>query len=404
MVEIRFLKPDEMPEYRNAVSFGFGDDPSSDEAALERWLAICPAETSIAAFDRGHMVATFGSYDLDLTVPGGGQVAMAGTTHVTVHPTHRRQGILTKMMRMHLDQAIERGQPSAGLWASDERIYGRFGYAPAVYGHELKVPARTVETPAIEPDLSVHPLTVEETRSVLPEIYDRQLLAVAGRLARTEPWWEARRFYEPPSRASGLTSHRFVVVERDGVGVGYLVFRLATPESWGEGTTRVIELLAADDAARRALWHFATNVDLFRNVVWWNAPIDDPLLIEADRFREISRSVLDSLWLRPLDVPAMLTTRRYERDGALVLGIHDSFGPTGGRYRLEVAGGEAACEATTDSPDVELAVEDLARLFMGGGSAFTLQRAGLVSGDPTGVRLLDELFNTRMPPHCLEVF
>jgi predicted acetyltransferase len=32
------------------------------------------------------------------------------------------------MMAMHLRQAVERGRPLAGLWASDERIYRRFGY------------------------------------------------------------------------------------------------------------------------------------------------------------------------------------------------------------------------------------------------------------------------------------
>ncbi|MGH1490305.1 MAG: GNAT family N-acetyltransferase [Acidimicrobiales bacterium] len=403
MVEIRFIESSELLDFRDATTFGFGEDPSTDEGARDRWLAINPAGTAIVAIDRGRIVATFGSYDLELTMPGGGQVRMAGTTHVTVYPTHRRQGILTKMMRMHLDQAHERGQPMAGLWASEERIYSRFGYGPAAAGHELKIPARTVDLGAPEPGITVHPLTVDQAKDSLPGIYAQQLSAVPGRLVRSEQWWEARRFYEPPSGGSS-PRQRYVVAERDGVEVGYVIFRLHVPGDWSEGRAQIVELVAVDDPARRALWNFATNIDLFRNVSWWNAPIDDPLLVEADRFREISRTVMDSLWLRPLDVVSLLTARSYERDGAITIGITDRFGPAAGRYRLEVVDGQATCEPTTAEPDAEFAVEELGRLLLGGGSAFTLQRAGLITVSPVAANTLSQIFATRLQPHCPEVF
>lgn len=404
MTEIRFIEPDELGAYGDAIASGFGHEPTRDEEIVRRFAAMNPVETSIAAVDRGRMVATFGSFDLDVTLPGGVAVPTAGTTKVTVHPTHRRRGILTGMMRLHLDQAVERGQPLAGLWASEERIYGRFGYGPATFGQELLIPERTVEGAPPDPTVTVHPVDPDEARPVLAPLYDRGRPEIVGSLARSDPWWDNRILFDPDTRRRGYGALRIVVAERDGRPVGYLLYRLKPPDGWTDGQTRVVELMAADDGARRTLWHFATNVDLYRNVRWWNAPIDEPLLIEADRFRRISRTVMDALWLRPLDVPALLSARGYERDGSIVLGIHDRFGPTAGNYRLDVTGGAGKCETTGLEPGVEMAVEELGRLLLGGTGAVTLRRAGLIDGEPAAVATLHDLFATRDQPHCPEVF
>ena len=59
----------------------------------------------------------------------GATVPAAGVTIVTVHPTHRRRGILSTMMDRQLADLHERGEPIAVLRASEAAIYGRFGYA-----------------------------------------------------------------------------------------------------------------------------------------------------------------------------------------------------------------------------------------------------------------------------------
>ncbi|MEM9655461.1 MAG: GNAT family N-acetyltransferase [Actinomycetota bacterium] len=404
MVEIRAIRDDEWQQYHDAIGFGFGGDPQDSDEAVGQFRATNRIETTIVAVDRGRMVATFGSYDLEITMPGGGRLPMAGTTHVTVHPTHRRKGILTEMMRMHLDQAVERGQPMAGLWASEERIYGRFGYGPAVYSHELQIPVDVAALPPGDPDITLHPIDVDQAKEALPPIYEQQLTtAPPGRLVRSDEWWRGRRFFEQTPQEQG-PRRRYVVAERDGEPVGYLIFRQMSSGDWSEGTTEIKELVAADDDVRRSLWNFATNVDLFRNVKWWNAPLDDPLVIEAHRFRRVTRSVMDTVWLRPLDVPAVLTGRRYERDGGVTIAVTDRFGPAAGTYRLDVTDGAAVCEATTATPDVTLAVEELGRMLLGGGAAALLARAGLIVGDTAAIGTLHDLFVARVPPHSPEVF
>jgi predicted acetyltransferase len=410
VTEIRSITSDEVEAYRSGISFGFGADHEDEEGDNERFLSINPLETCIAAFDRGAVVATFGSYDLDISMPAGvggtetPTVATAGTTHVTVHPTHRRRGILTDMMRLHLDQAVERGQPMAALWASEERIYGRFGYGPAVAGLDINVAAWTTDTAPADRDVTLHPLTADQARPLLPDLYRRWSTNTSGRLARSDTWWEVR-YFRRPKRPRGSSGHiRFVVAERAGEPVGYLMFRLEQLDAWSEGRTHIVEMHAADDRARRALWHFVTNIDLYRNVRWWNAPVDEPMIVEADRFRQVQRRIFDTMWVRPLDVAAVLTSRGYEMDGTVVIDVVDGFGPAAGRYRLEALDGNAVCERTTATADVTMDVAVLGRLTLGDRSALTLARAGLIEGSDGSIAALDRLLATARAPHCSEVF
>lgn len=405
MVEIRFITEDEIPAYRRALELGFGSDVADDDdEGLARFRAISNLETTQVALDHDQIVATFSSFDLDLTVPGG-SLAAAGTTHVTVQPTHRRRGILSGMMRRHLQQAIDRGQPMAALWASEEEIYGRFGYGVACFGNELTIPARTIALPAPAADLTVRRLDDGEAATVLPSIYGRALPDSPGFFARSAAWWTHRHLRESKDAGGGVSRRRFVIVERAGDPVGYVTYRQRRTEpELEEGRTEIVELVALDDDARRALWSYITNVDLYRTVTWWNAPLDEPLYLEASRFRTLQRTVIDSLWLRPLDVPRVLEARTYERSGSVVIEVGDTFLDRGGRFRLDVSDGRAQCRPTTERAALELDISDLGAAYLGGSPVHRLARAGRVSGAPEAVNTLNDLLATRRLPFCIEVF
>ena len=93
----------------------------NDRATLE-------LDRLIGAVDGETWVGAGGAYSLRLTVPGGGRSAPPGSRSSACSPTHRRRGILRQMMRWLLDQARERGEPVAILWASEGAIYQHFGY------------------------------------------------------------------------------------------------------------------------------------------------------------------------------------------------------------------------------------------------------------------------------------
>src|SRR3954470_25024933 len=99
----------------------------------ERPTPIAELDRSLSLWDGERVAANAGIYSRTMTVPGG-TVPCAGVTWVTVSPTHRRQGVLTAIMRRQLTELHDQErEPVAALWASEFAIYGRFGYAPAAY-------------------------------------------------------------------------------------------------------------------------------------------------------------------------------------------------------------------------------------------------------------------------------
>src|SRR5215467_6637839 len=80
-----------------------------------------------------------GRFSVRLTVPGG-RVDAAGLTVAGVLPTHRRRGLLRAMMRDLLDACHRRGAPVAYLWATEDTIYGRFGFGLASFTAEIYLP------------------------------------------------------------------------------------------------------------------------------------------------------------------------------------------------------------------------------------------------------------------------
>ena len=108
------------------------------EPELQHDLAVFEFDRSLAAFDGSDMVGTAAAFTFRMTVPGGA-VAMGGVTAVGVLPSHRRRGILSGLMRRLLDDARERGEPVAALFASEASIYGRYGFGIATAELDLTI-------------------------------------------------------------------------------------------------------------------------------------------------------------------------------------------------------------------------------------------------------------------------
>ncbi len=417
MIEVRGIDRHEAPAFRAAVQLGFGADdlPSSELApeAMERFLAVAPIATILVAVDHGRFVATFGSRDFELAVPGGASVPMAGTTMVTVQPTHRRRGLLTELMTRHLTQAVQRRQVFAGLRASEETIYGRFGYGSAAPCYDLRLPGDAVSVPSpAAPPGAADPVTLrlvdlEEAARLLPAAYDRHWRTVAGLLSRSPAWWAERLMRDPEHRRRGATARRHVIAEREGgVVSGWASYRQRDSWSAGrpDGTVVVEDLVAFDDDSRRALWHYLAHVDLYPDLQWEHCPLDDPIFFEVDRPRRLTTRVRDTLWLRLLDPVRAFEARHYERDGAVTLAVTDPLGIAAGTWRLEVAEGRGCCRPVEGPAEVTLECRAAGAAYLGGVSLVTLARAGWVEGQPEAVARLDAMVRTARAPWSPEHF
>lgn len=407
-ITIRPVTDDEYPAFVTAIMEGFSEDLVADDFPeyLRRNL---PAERTLAAFDEdGSIVGTFGGYHLDLTVPGG-TMPMEGTTVVTVFPTHRRQGLLRRMMDLHLDNAAAAGYPVAGLWASESNIYGRFGYGPASFNNALRLDGPLIVFRNDAPVGKVRRIAADDAPELLPPVFDRVLAKRPGMYARTSAWWSADVLTDADWARQGRTSKRFVVHDGpDGID-GYVIYRQKSAhgdDAHANGEVVITELITETAAAHASIWSYLTRIDGCPNVTSWNTPMDDPLpkmVLEPRRVQ--LKGAYDALWIRILDVVAALTGRTYEQDGELVLDVADADRPAiGGTFRLSIIGGTATCERSDDPADLSIDVDVLGALLLGDGGGHTYAAANRIRGAEEDVRVLDELFRTQRRPWCNQVF
>ena len=398
MLEVRTIDDAEIAAFRDAALTTFGGDPDEDPSGEARQRATIPAGRAWVACDGGQIVATAASYPLAIAVPGGGAIATAGLTMVTVRPTHRRRGLLRALIRAHLDDARVRGEIASGLWASESAIYGRFGYGVAAEGLDLELDARGL---TLDGDGDAHAcrfVDEAEARARLPAIYARAVAARPGVLRRHDAWWGERRFLEISFVRAGASRRRHVIAWRGTDAVGYVAYRQREAEA--AGRVEVIELVAIDAPAEAALWRLLAGIDLYPTVAWRNAPVDTALPWSLPDRRRVTRRLVDTLWLRVDDVAATLASRSYPRDGALRFAID------GERWELIVDGGRARCERTDAPAALELERAAFGSLILGTVPATTLARAGRVRapGDRAALSLADGLFAWPIAPWCPEQF
>ena len=199
-IEIRPAAPDEAASFRRVMGHAFGFDPN--EKTLDRFHTLWEPERSRNAYDEEKMVATLGAFSLQLTVPGA-VLPAGGTTMVAVLPTHRRQGLLRKMMLSHLEDVAEREEPIAALWASESSIYGRFGFGTASNAIDVKAPTAHAGFHRLAPaPAPVELITSDQARAVLPAIHDKLRPTWPGMYARNEAWWSGRWFLDPKSASA----------------------------------------------------------------------------------------------------------------------------------------------------------------------------------------------------------
>jgi GNAT superfamily N-acetyltransferase len=365
-------------------------------APVDEQLIGLPEEQRFAAdvdgSDPGTYPGIYGVFPLTLGIPGHKasvrQVPCAGLTWVGVHPDHRRKGVLTAMLRHHLEQVHdEEGTHVSALHASEPAIYGRFGYGMASLELEVTLGrGTTLGSPHLDDAaaaVTTHLATVSD-----PDVPKRMrechlawanLGSVVG-----DTGYYARVCHQLPEQLRDKEPRRLLFARRDGVDVGFIMFRRT--HKW-ERARPAGELsawaLVGDPAAQLALVRRLVDFDLMGTVKIGTVGIDDPLLLWAGGPRAASDvATYDSLWLRLVDLPEALQDRTWSAPCDLVVDVEDTTAPWNtGSWRIRVdETGEATVLKTTAESDLSLGAEVLGATYLGGGgNLLALQRAGLVT-------------------------
>lgn len=399
---LRAITPDELHAYQNAISRTFLGSSTSSEV-VEAMRGGIELERTLAVVEGTRIVATAGAFGFAMTTVGH-QLPAAGVTSVTVSPTHRRQGLLTRMMRQQLDGVHERAEPLALLWASEAPIYGRFGYGLGSYAAGLAIARGQAFRQPVEVAGRVRLVEKEEALAAVPALVDRIAPTQPGMVNRRRAWWEMRFTDDPLLRRSERGDANFVLCDLGSGPSGYAIYRVRM--DWNDdgprSTTLLSDLLAADPQSYAVLWRYLLDLDLMTRLIAPNRPSSEPLrhLLVDPRAAELRPS--DGIWLRLVDVPAALMGRDYAIEGRLRLEVRDEFCPWN-QGVIELEGGPEGAQAAGSGSAVDLALDsaDLAAAYLGSNSFRELALAGRVEERTKGaLARADAMFASPIPAWC----
>ncbi|MEU9861507.1 GNAT family N-acetyltransferase [Streptomyces sp. NPDC047971] len=383
----------------------FHERPGEERRKHHRELLL-PCER-VGAYEGEMLVGFVAAHRFTLSVPGG-ELPCPGLTFVSVAPTHRRRGVLSALLAELFRRCAGRGEPIAALWASEDAIYGRFGFGPATQGVTVEIDSRRPLALRIDPD--ERPLRLidpADAPAAVGPYFEATRALRAGRTARDEERWTGEWLADEDEDDDELSPPRIVALG-DPLA-GYAVYRTKgeNEETHAPGLVRVDELEADTPAAAAALWRYLASIDLTGTVRAWGRPLDDPLLLFAgDRDQVRVTGQFPALWVRLVDVREALEARSWAAAADLVLEVHDSRLPANsGRFRLTAGPGHARYEPTEDPAELSIGVQDLSACYLGGTRVTDLVAAGLVEEHlPGAAAMLDTALRTPRLPHTGDEF
>jgi predicted acetyltransferase len=407
------------------LAFGMASDPAT-EAMVPVTLDWSRA-AGLEAAD-GRLAGVHASFPFAMPVPGG-TVATSGLTWVGVRPDHRRRGLLGAMIAAHFERSAARGEPVSALFAAESSIYGRFGYGCAADDLRVTLTRGTAlrDVPgSADLDLRLDTVDVDLHSEVVERVHAAAGRGRPGWILRDTDVLRRRHLVDPPAWRHGGEPLRIATVRGRSAGTdatdgadgadgsdvrGYALLRRT--EKWADGRPRASvhlrEVVARDAAAAHRLWSFLLDLDLTATVEGPMLAVDDPLPQLLVDPREAVARLRDNLWVRLLDLPVALATRRYAAPLDVVLGVTDERLPANaGSWRLRTvpdddAPGQhvATVDRTSDDPDVTLDVRELGAAYLGGRSLAALRAAGLAAEHrPGALATTSTAFGWPVAPVC----
>jgi predicted acetyltransferase len=389
------------------LGYVFHHDVEAEMHDLEG--SVYEPDRSLVAEDAGAVVGHAGAYTRELSVPGA-VLPAAYISLVGVAPTHRRRGLLNRMMRRQLHDIASAGrEPVAVLWASEGKIYPRYGYGLAAERLELELATRELRPPQAPPVPGARLRLVRPADAIgdFTAVYERLRAGRPGWPSRGDRWWKVL-LADIKDQRDGATPLRGVVHDTPDGPTGYAYWRVrsAWTSQGPNSEVRVIEVVGADPAAYAALWRFLLAVDLTRRATYGFAPLDEPLVHLVDEPRRLGARLVDGLWLRIIDLPAALAARRYAAPVDVVLDVTDEQLPQNtGRWRLVGGPDGATCTPTGDPADLACTAQELGAAYLGGPSLGALAAAGAVRELTAGsLAPASAAFGWHRQPQAIEVF
>jgi predicted acetyltransferase len=369
-----------------------GHEPRAKNFRMNKLGAL--SDLRVAVAERGgEIVAHALVFPLEAWF-GGARVKVGGVASVGVAPEARGEGVGGALLAHLHEIARARGDAVSILFAFRQGFYAKHGYAPVTPSRKLRVHPASIPSAwrKLGAGETLRAATGDD-RDRIVGAYDEVAARSTGWLARPRALWDAML----------LDERREITVLRRGADVaGYVAWTLDQPEYHASIRLTVHELVAKDDAARRALFGcIGAQKDQIAEVEM-DVDACDPIdraLTDADRahngtaaLEHCIGAIASGPMVRVLDVDRAITARGYANAGAIDLAID------GGKLRrVEIARGRASILPSHGGPSLRLDSRALAALLYGALSAIDAARLGWLEGDAGALALATSLF--ALPPY-----
>lgn len=393
--------PDEKTtNYIHAVRAGFHDKRVSGDLLVQRVKrSIADDRTFTAAYADSSYdhalstdipVATFAHFEKDMNVGCGRLIPAHLITWVTVRPTHRRRGLLRRLMTENLTNAADAGYPFAALTVTEGGIYRRFGFGAASWLTSIEVDTSPGFQLISEADRRVEMCDARALEELAPQIYAEFQKLSPGAIGRQQALYDFAAGHDIEGGESDNAVRGALHYDENGKPDGFVSYKHKSGDDWSHGTLQLLDFVAVSNEAYSALWAFLGAIDLSMKVTFHAAAHQSPLpwLITDPRRAKIVEEC-DGVWLRMLDVKKALEARAWLVGGELTLRIHDDMGFADGTFRLESDGQKATVTKLDggELADLEMNVSELGSLYLGGADPVVLARAGRITEVRPGAAL-----------------
>jgi predicted acetyltransferase len=380
VIELRTATEDDWRAMSRVDMHAFGYTMTQEEE--DRGRSAIDFDRFRIAVDGADVVGVAGSWELEMTLPGGVAIPTGGVTWVSVAVTHRRQGVMSRLIGAVHDDIDWRGEPLAALTASEGGIYERLGYGVASRRRVTsidRVSARFQDRfrPASG---TVRIVDRVAERRALMALWDRYRPTRAGEISRREQWWTI----DEVERADNIYA-----VHPDG----FASWR--TEAHWHDGHPHhelfVTSLAAMTAEAHAALWATILALDLVGTITSYVVPPDDPLPYLLTNQRVVRTTDLnDGVWCNPRDVARCFGARTYGTDTDVVVEVDRT------RWRI----GAAGVTRVRTRPDLVTDRAGLGALLLGGVAPTTLAGGRrLEPRNAAALRRADALFVVHPSPY-----
>ena len=404
-VEIRHITEKEHQEYLQIVYTVFGMKPVKEY--LKRRKHTMESDRCLAAYVDGKIVGANGVLSFTLSIPKG-TVKAGGIIDVVVYPTHRRQGIMSKLMKRQLNEILNKNEPIAFLYSADSGTYGRFGFGLATFQESWEIQRTDTKFRKTLTDYNnaknIEMVSAKEISNIMPKIYNETWYYRPGMIKRGKPRWDRLKLEMERQDIPGISS--YALFKKNGNPEGYVNYRLDLNTTATNGNLMINEIISTTNEAHLNLLNFCLNIDGVKKITSKSRPLDDPITWILEEPRKLYRNVEDQLHLRILDVPNALISRKYNTDGQITMLIKDNiFESNNTKFILKTFGDIVTCEKTDLPHDITIDIRELGSLYLGGTNWLNLWKSKLIETNSfEKLQLADQMFYSTQSPWCADYF